>query len=176
MARIVFAMNQSLDGFVDHDRFAPDPVLFRHWVDCMRAIDGSIYGRRIYDIMRYWDTDDAGWNADEREFARLWRRQPKWVVSRTLAEVGPNATLVTGDLAAEIDGLKRRHPGEIAVAGPDLVRSLAALGLVDEYRLYVHPVVLGRGKPFFDGHSPRLRFLSSEPIGPETVRLCYVPA
>jgi dihydrofolate reductase len=174
MAKLVFAMNVSLDGYVDHDRFAPDPVLFRHWIEVVRGVGGSLYGSRIYEIMRYWDEDRPEWGADERAFAQVWRTMPKWVVSRTLDSVGPNATLVR-DAEAAARELRERGDVEIAVAGPRLAGSLGEAGLVDEYRLYVHPVVLGRGTPFFAQARPRLRFTGSERIGAEAIRLICVP-
>jgi dihydrofolate reductase len=174
MGELVFAMNVSLDGYVDHDRFAPDPVLFRHWTDVVRGVAGSLYGRRIYEIMRYWDEDRPEWGADEHAFAQAWRAMPKWVVSRTLTEAGPNATLV-GDAEAAARELRTGVEGEVAVSGPRLAASLGAAGLVDEYRLYVHPVVLGEGTPFFAGARPKLRFTGSERIGAEAIRLTCVP-
>ena len=135
MAKLVFAMNQSLDGYVDHTAFAPGPVLFRHFIEHVRELKGSVYGRRMYEVMRIWDQDLPEWGAEEREFAAAWRRQPKWVVSRSLKSVGPNATLVSDDIEAVIRGLKHRLVGEIDVAGPDLARSLTDLGLIDEYRI-----------------------------------------
>jgi dihydrofolate reductase len=176
MAKLVFGMNQSLDGYIDHDKFAPGPVLFRHWIEHVRGVTGSVYGRRMYEIMRYWDEDHSEWTPELREFATAWRSQPKWVVSRTLTSVGPNATLVQGDLKRVIGDLKARLAGEIAASGPDLARSLTDLGLIDEYRLYVHPVVLGHGKPFFAGPRPRLRLVASDVIGEDVIRLTYVPA
>ncbi|MDP3172997.1 MAG: dihydrofolate reductase family protein [Phenylobacterium sp.] len=176
MAKLVFGMNQSLDGYVDHMAFAPDAAVFRHWIEQVRDLAGSIYGRRMYEIMRYWDDDDPAWDAERREFAAAWRKQPKWVVSRTLKSLGPNATLVDGDLEAAVRGLKARLDGEIAVSGPDLAQSMTDLGLIDEYRLYMHPVVLGRGAPFFAGPRPRLRLAANEMIGDEVIRLTYVPA
>ncbi len=176
MARLVFGMNQSLDGYVDHVAFAPDPVLFRHFIAEAEAQAGSIYGRRMYEIMRYWDDERADWDADERAFAAAWRNQRKWVVSRSLTSVGPNATLVDGDPAGAIRALKAGRCGEIEVAGPVLARSLAELGLIDEYRIYLHPVVLGRGAPYFAGPRPRLRLASHERIGEDVLRLTYVPA
>ena len=101
--------------------------------------------------MRYWDDDLPEWDAEEREYAAVWRAQPKWVVSRSLKSVGPNATLVEGDVEAAIRGLKAQLDGEIEVAGPVLAGSLTDLGLIDEYRIYLHPIVLGRGRPFFTG-------------------------
>jgi dihydrofolate reductase len=93
-----------------------------------------------------------------------------------LKSVGPNATLVEDDFEPVIRGLKARLAGEIEVGGPDLARSLTDVGLIDEYRLYLHPVVLGRGKPFFAGPRPPLRLVASELIGKDTIRLTYVPA
>ncbi|RWH20888.1 dihydrofolate reductase family protein [Mesorhizobium sp.] len=176
MAKLVFGMNQSLDGYVDHEAFAPDPALFRHWIEQVRGLTGSVYGRRMYEVMRYWDEDRSEWTPELREFATAWRSQPKWVVSSTLQSVGPNATVVEGGLAEMIRDLKARLAGEIAVSGPDLARSLTDLGLIDEYRLYIHPVVLGHGKPFFAGPRPRLRLVASDLIGEEAIRLTYVPA
>ena len=176
MAKLVFGMNLSLDGYVDHQEFAPDDSLFHHWTEQMRGLTGSIYGRGLYEVMRFWDEDDPEWSADFRDFAAAWRSQPKWVVSRSLKSVGPNATLVEDDLEAVIRGLKAELVGEIEVAGPDLARSLTDLGLIDEYRLYFRPVVLGRGKPFFAGPRPPLRLVASDLIGEDAIRLTYVPA
>ncbi|MCP3729731.1 dihydrofolate reductase family protein [Sphingomonas sp. MG17] len=176
MARLVFGMNQSLDGYVDHMKFAPDATLFRHFVAEAQGQTGSLYGRKIYEIMRYWDEDQSEWGADERAFATAWRRQPKWVVSRSASPVGPNATLLEGDLEAAIRELKATRDGEIEVAGPDLARSLTERGLIDEYRIYLHPVVLGDGTPYFAGPQPPLRLASHDRIGEDVIRLSYVPA
>jgi dihydrofolate reductase len=176
MAKLVFGMNVSLDGYVDHEEFAPGPSLFRHWIEHVRSLTGSVYGRRMYEVMRYFDEDHPEWTAEVREFAEAWRSQAKWVVSRSLKSVGPNATLVSDDLETVIRGLKARLAGEIAVSGPDLARSLTDLGLVDEYRLYLHPVVLGRGKPFFAGPRPPLRLVASDRMDEDVIRLTYVPA
>jgi dihydrofolate reductase len=176
MAKLVFGMNQSLDGYVEHTKFSPSPTLFRHFIDHVRGLAGIVYGRRIYEVMRYWDQDQSDWDAERRDYAAAWRRQPKWVVSRSLKSVGPNATLVGDDLAAVIAGLKTSLAGEIEVAGPELAQSLTDLGLIDEYRLYLHPVVLGHGKPFFAGPRPPLRFVTSDRIGGDVIRLTYVPA
>ena len=176
MAKLVFGMNQSLDGYVDHQRMRTSPTLFRHWTDHVRDLAGSVYGRRMYEIMRYWDDDDPAWGADEQAFAAAWRAQPKWVVSRSLKSVGPNATLVSADIEDVVRGLKARLAGEISVSGPDMARSLTDLGLIDEYRLYLHPVVLGAGKPFFAGPRPPLRLAATDRIGEDIIRLTYVPS
>ncbi len=176
MAKLVFGMNLSLDGYVDHEAFGPGPLLFRHWIEHVRSLTGSLYGRTMYEIMRYWDDDHPEWDIAEREFATAWRNQPKWVVSRSLKSVGPNATLVSDDIEASIRRLKAERAGEIDIAGPNLAGSLTDLGLIDEYRLYFHPVVLGRGVPFFAGPRPRLRPLATDRIGEDVIRLTYVPA
>ncbi|MGE0666686.1 MAG: dihydrofolate reductase family protein [Sphingomonadales bacterium] len=176
MAKLVYAMNQSLDGYVDHMAFAPDPALFRHFIEDVRGLAGMIYGRVMYETMRYWDDEHAEWEAPEREYAEAWRRQPKWVVSRTLDSVGPNATLASGDIEATVRGLKARLDGDIEVAGPALAGGLTELGLIDEYRLYFHPGVLGGGKPYFAGPRPPLRLIASDRIGEHVIRLIYVPA
>ena len=176
MAKLVFGMNQSLDGYVDHTAFGPSPALFRHFVAEAQGQAGSVYGRTMYEVMRYWDDDQPEWGADERAFAAAWRKQPKWVVSRSLTSVGPNASLVGADLDGAIRELKAGRDGEIEVAGPCLAHSLTELGLIDEYRIYLHPVVLGHGKPYFAGPRPRLRLVTSDRIGEDVLRLTYVPA
>ena len=176
MAKLVFGMNQSLDGYVDHMKFAPDQTLFRHFVKEAEGQSGSIYGRNLYELMRYWDDDHAEWDADKQAFAQAWRRQPKWVVSRTLESVGPNATIIAGDLERAVRELKAGRDGEIEVAGPNLAKSLTELGLIDEYRIYLHPVVLGHGTPYFAGPRPPLRLMSHDRIGENVLRLSYVPA
>jgi dihydrofolate reductase len=176
MAKLVFGMNLSLDGYVDHQGFAPGPALFRHWIEHVRGLTGSVYGRRMYELMHYWDEDHPEWTAEQREFAAVWRRQPKWVVSRTLDSVGPNATLVADDVATLIRDLKGRLAGEFSVSGPKLAQSLTDLGLIDEYRLYLHPVVLGSGTPFFAGPRPPLRLVATDRVSEDVIRLTYVPA
>ena len=177
MAKLVFEMNQSLDGYIDHLEFGPPrPVLFRHFIERVRGLTGMVYGRRMYEVMRYWDGDLPEWDAEERDYAAVWRSQPKWVASRSLKSVGPNATLLENDIEAVIRGLKAQLVGEIEVAGPNLAGSLTNLGLIDEYRLYLHPIVLGRGKPFFAGPRPPLRLLASDLVDEDVIRLTYVPA
>jgi dihydrofolate reductase len=126
--------------------------------------------------MSYWDEDLPDWDAEEREYAAVWRRQPKWVVSRSLKSVGPNATLIADDVEAAVRRLKAELAGEIDVGGPDLAQCLTAAGLIDEYRLYLRPVVLGGGKPFFAGPRPPLRLAATDLISGDVIRLTYVPA
>ena len=174
MAKLVFGMNLSLDGYVDHTEMETGPALFRHWTEHVRDLAGSVYGRIMYETMRYWDEDRPEWNEAHRAFAAAWRRQPKWVASRTLTSVGPNAILVSDNVEVVVRDLKARLDGEIAVSGPTLAQSLT--DLIDEYRLYLHPVVLGRGKPFFAGPRPPLRLIATDHVGEDTLRLTYVPA
>jgi dihydrofolate reductase len=176
MAKLVFGMNQSLDGYVDHTAFAPSPTLFRHFVTEAQQQAGSVYGRTMYEIMRYWDDDQPEWGADERAFAAAWRNQPKWVVSRSLTSVGANARLIENDLEGAIRKLKAERDGELEVAGPHLAQSLTDLGLIDEYRIYLHPVVLGHGQPYFAGPRPPLRLVGNDRIAEDVIRLAYVPA
>jgi dihydrofolate reductase len=177
MAKLIFGLQQSLDGYVDHlEMPVPGPAIFRHFIEQVRGLTGIVYGRRMYEVMRYWDEDRPDWDAEGRDFAVAWRSQPKWVVSRSLKSVGPNATLVEDGIEAVIRGLKAQLVGEIQVAGPELARSLTDLGLIDEYRLYFRPFVLGRGTPFFAGPRPPLRLVASDLVGEDVIRLTYVPA
>ena len=177
MAKLVFGLQQSLDGYVDHlEMPPPGPALFRHFIEQVRGLTGIVYGRRMYEVMRHWDEDRPEWDAEEHDFAVAWRSQPKWVVSRSLKSIGPNAILVEDGIEAVIRGLKAQLVGEIEVAGPELARSLTDLGLIDEYRLYFRPFVLGRGTPFFAGPRPPLRLVTSDLVGEDVIRLTYVPA
>lgn len=180
MGKLVFGMMQSLDGYVDGVAGgpglpAPGAELHRHFNDHVRGLVGCLYGRRIYEIMRYWDEDRPEWDDIEHDFAAAWRAQPKWVVSASLKAVGPNATLVGGDVEAFVRTLKANVDGEIDVAGPELAGSLTQLGLIDEYRLYFRPFVLGGGKPYFAAARPPLRLLATDAVGEDAVRLTYAP-
>lgn len=181
MGKLILAMNVSLDGYVDDagGNFVmgmPSPDLFRYWIETIRGLAATIYGRRMYEIMRYWDEDRAEWGAAELEFASLWQRLPKYVVSSTLRATGPNVTLISGDIAAQVRDLKARTDGEISVSGPQLAGLMTELGLIDEYQLVVRPYVLGAGRPFFHGARPKLRLVSSAQIDAETMGLAYAPA
>ena len=177
MAKFVYGLSQSLVGYVDHMKLGPPaPAAFRHFIGLVRGATGFIYGRRTYEIMRYWDEDLPDWDAEDREFAVAYRSRPKWVVSRSLKSVGPNATLVADDFEKVIRRLKAELAGEILVGGPVLAQSLTEAGLIDEYRLYLRPIVLGAGKPFFAGPRPPLHLVASDLIADDLIRLTYVPA
>ena len=147
-------------------------------------IDNSITaGASFIDILAVPEPDlkfeilDNGADMDEAEraFAAAWRKMPKWVVSRSLAQVGPNARLIEGDLENAVRKLKAERDGEIEVAGPTLAQSLTDLGLIDAYRIYLHPVVLGHGTPYFAGPRPPLHLMTADRIGEDVIRLTYVP-
>ena len=177
MARIVYGLNQSLDGYVDHMKLGPPPpAAFRHFVEQVRGAACHIYGRGLYEIMRYWDEDSSDWDAEDRDFAAAWRSRPKWVVSHSLKSVGPNASLIADDVEKAIRRLKAELAGEIQVGGPALAQSLTEAGLIDEYRLYFRPVVLGGGRPFFAGARPPLHLVASDLIADDLIRLTYAPA
>lgn len=177
MAKLVYALNQSLDGYVDHMKIGPPPpAAFRHFIELVGSLTGVVYGRRMYEIMRYWDEDLPDWDAEDREFAVAWRKLPKWVVSRSLKSAGPNATLIADDFEKAVRKLKAEMNGEIQLGGPVLAQCLTEAGLVDKYQLYIHPIVLGGGQPFFAGPRPPLHLVASEIIADDLIRLTYVPA
>jgi dihydrofolate reductase len=172
MAKLVFGLNQSLDGYVDHAEIPPDPILFRHFTEQVQGVSGIVYGRRMYEVMRYWGQDDPARDEEQQSFAAAWQSRPKWIASHSLKSVGPNTTLIEGDIQTAVRALKDQLAGEVDVAGPDLAQSLAEL--IDEYRLYIHPIALGHGKPFFSGPRSALKLVAHDPIG-EAIRLTYVP-
>ena len=165
MGKLIYFMNVSLDGFVetpDHglDWGVIDDELRSLFNDQMRGVDASLYGRRLYQVMAaYWPTGESDPAATEltREFARLWNATPRIVFSNSLESVDFNSRLATGDVGEEIAAIKAEFDGDLEVGGPTLAAQFIERGLVDEYHLVIHPVVLGEGTPFF----PRL----DRPIG-----------
>jgi dihydrofolate reductase len=181
MGKLIFGMMQSLDGYVtgvdgDISVLRPGPELSRHFSDHIRSLAGHLYGRRMYEVMRYWDEDQPDWDDMEHDFAATWRGQPKWVASRTLDSVGPNATLIEDDIETFVLRLKLEVDGDISVSGPELAGTLTTLGLIDEYHLYFRPLVLGRGKPYFAGPRPPLLHVATDSVGEDAIRLTFVPA
>lgn len=157
MGKLIYMLNVSLDGFVetpDHglDWATVDEQLHTWFNDQTRAVDASLYGRRLYELMAdYWPTagDDPTVTDVEREFARLWNQMPKIVFSTSLERVEHNSRLVQGDVATVLEEVRREFDGDLDVGGPNLAGQFVRRGLVDEYRLVVHPVVLGAGTPFW---------------------------
>jgi dihydrofolate reductase len=157
MRKVIYSMGVSLDGFIEGpnrelDWGTPDEELHRFWNDQMREIGTSLYGRRMYELMAdYWPTADADPSVPEymAEFARIWRDMPKVVFSTTLEKVDWNSRLVRDNIAEEVMKLKAQPGQDMDVGGPTLASTFMRLGLIDEYRLVLHPVVLGGGTPFF---------------------------
>jgi dihydrofolate reductase len=154
---VTYSMGMSLDGYIKgpdggFDWGAPDDEVFRFHLDELRRVGVHLMGRRLYETMLYWETAEQDQSLDdaELEWAALWKSLPKVVFSTTLTTVVGNARLASGGLAEEIEQL-RADPGEgdIAIGGAALAAEAAALGLIDEYRPRVHPVLVGGGVPFF---------------------------
>jgi dihydrofolate reductase len=157
-------MGVSLDGYIvgpdgNFDWTVPDKEVFRFWIDEIREVSVHLLGRRLYETMLYWETADQNPSLDdsELEWAALWNPLPKVVFSTTLSAVQGNARLASGGLAEEIERL-RAEPGEgdIAIGGATLAAEAAAMGLIDEYRVMVHPVLVGGGIPFFPRRERRV--------------------
>ena len=139
-------MNQSLDGDVDHEEFAPSPALLSHFIDQVRG-DGSVDGRRLYEVMRYWDEDCPEWSVEQRDFAAAWRSQPKWVVSAPSKSAAPRHTCRGWHRGGDTRS-KAELVGGTLTGGPDPARSCNRPGLIDEYRLYFRPVALVAASDF----------------------------
>ena len=186
MGKLIYAMNVSLDGYVetpDHslDWTVIDDEIHTWWNDRERALDASLYGRRLYELMAgHWPTAGADPTATdvEREYARVWNAQPKIVFSSTLESVEGNSRLVRGDVGEELDRLRSEFDGDLGIGGPTLAASFIRRGLVDEYGMVVHPVLLGAGTPFFpplDGPIS-LRLTETRTFASGVMYLGYVPA
>jgi dihydrofolate reductase len=183
MGKIVYSMSVSLDGYIESrdrklDWCIIDEAFHTAANDETRQADVFLYGRRLYELMTaYWPTADEEPAAPRYvvEFAQLWREKPKVVFSRTLDKVAWNSRLAGDNVAQEAAALKAQYEGDISVGGAELAASFAQLGLIDEYRLYIHPVVLGDGTPFFpvlDGPIG-LRLVDSQTFASGVVYLRY---
>ena len=157
MGKLIYSLNVSLDGFVetpDHslDWANVDEELHTWFNDQVREVDASLYGRRMYELMAgYWPTVGSDPEATDAEldFGRIWLETPKVVFSTTLPAVDFNSRLVRGDVGDALARLRTEFQGDLDVGGPTLASQFVKAGLVDEYQLLVHPVVLGAGTPFF---------------------------
>jgi dihydrofolate reductase len=183
MRRVTYSMAVSLDGYVagpdgQFDWSIPDEEVFRFATDETRRIGVMLLGRKLYETMLYWETadQDASLDDSELEFAAIWKPLPKVVFSTTLPAVQGNARLASGGLAEEIERL-RAEPGEgdIGIGGATLAAEAAALGLIDEYRARVYPVLVGGGIPFFPQRERRvdLELLETRTFSSRVVYLCY---
>ena len=183
MRKVIYSMGVSLDGFIagpggEIDWSAPDEELHRFHNRQARELGAHLCGRRLYEVMRVWDTfadDRPSAPEPQLEFARIWRATPKVVFSRTLEEVGDNARLVRDNAEEEVARLKEETGKDLAVGGAGLASTLMRAGLIDEYGLFMSPVVLGRGTPFFTGldESIGLELVETRTFGSRVVYVRY---
>ena len=183
MRKVMYAMSVSLDGFIealggDLGWSFPDEELHKHFNDLESKINVHLYGRGLYENMAaHWPTADEDPSAPEHEraYARIWRDMPKIVFSTTIDQVAWNSRLVRGNIAEEVNKLKEQPGQYMSVGGAGIASTFMQLGLIDEYRLYIHPVILGGGKPMF----PQLRdpinlqLVETHPFGSGVVLLRY---
>jgi dihydrofolate reductase len=180
--KLMYSMGVSLDGFIagpdgNFDWTAPDEELHRFHNERVRALGGHVLGRRLYETMKYWETaqEDPAATDYALEFAQIWKALPKVVFSNTLDEVVGNTRLARGTLAEEVAELQERSGKDVAIGGAGLAAAAIRLGLVDDFRLFVHPVVVGGGKPFFPAvdQSIRLNLVETRTFGSRVVYLRY---
>ena len=182
MRKLIYSMGVSLDGFIagpdgEIDWSAPDEELHRFHNQQTREMGAHLYGRRLYEVMTYWETADENPSAPEHEleFARIWKATPKIVFSKTLETVEGNATLVRDSVAEEVAKLKEQPGKDLAVGGAGLASTFIKLGLIDEYRLFLSPVVLGGGTPYFPALDERinLELVETKTFGSRVVYVRY---
>jgi dihydrofolate reductase len=185
MGKLIYSMGVSLDGFIagpggEIDWSAPDEELHRFHNEQTRELGALLCGRRLYEVMLYWETahEDPALPETELEFARIWQDLPKIVFSKTLAKVEGNARLATDGVAEEVAKLKEQSGKDIGIGGAGLASVATKLGVIDEYRLFVSPVVLGAGTPFFPALDDRinLELVETQTFGSRVVYLRYVAA
>ena len=182
MAKLIYSMNPSLDGFIsgadgNFDWSAPDEELHRFHNERVRALGGHLLGRRLYETMVYWETAHEDPAAPDyiREFADIWQDLPKIVFSKTLTDVVGNTHLARGDIAEEAAALMKRTGQDVAIGGAELAGAATKLGLVDEFHLFVNPVLAGGGKPLFPDldHTIPLSLKETRTFGGRVVYLHY---
>jgi dihydrofolate reductase len=182
MRKLIYSFAVSLDGFIagpdgDFGWSAPDEELHRFHNQQARELGGHLCGRRLYETMLPWETYDEDQGGPEHivEFARIWKAAPKVVFSRTLETVEGNATLATGDVAEEVSRLKEQPGKDLSVGGAGLASACVRLGLIDEYGLFVNPVAVGGGTPYFPALDERidLELVETRTFGSRVVYLRY---
>jgi dihydrofolate reductase len=182
MRKLIYSMAVSLDGYIagpdgEIDWSAPDEELHRFHNQQTRELGAHLCGRRLYEVMVYWETADEKPSAPdhELEFARIWKNVPKIVFSKTLEKVEGNARLVRDSVAEEVAKLKEQPGKDLAVGGAGLAATLTKLGLIDEYRLFVSPVVLGGGTHYFPALDERinLELAETQTFGARVVYVRY---
>jgi dihydrofolate reductase len=182
MRKLIYSMGVSLDGFIagpdgEIDWSAPDVELHQFHNQQARETGEQLYGRRMYETMRYWETAEDNPSAPEQvlEFAHIWKDTPKIVFSKTLDKVEGNARLVRDGVAEEVAELKEQPGKDLAVGGAGLASTLIELGLVDEFRLFINPVVVGGGTPYFPPVQERidLELIETRTFGSRVVYVRY---
>jgi dihydrofolate reductase len=182
MRQVIYSMGVSLDGFIagpggEFDWSAPDEELHRFHNEQTRELGAHFCGRRLYELMVYWETADQDPSAADYilEFARIWQNLPKIVFSTTLEKVEGKARLATDGVAEEVAKLKEQTGKDLAVGGAGLASTFTRLGLIDEYRLFVSPVVLGGGTRFFPALEERinLELVETRTFGARVVYVRY---
>lgn len=184
MRKVIYSMGVSLDGYIEgpdgkFDWAVPDAALHQHFNNMERETGMHLYGRRLYETMRYWETPEAITDtpAVEVEYAGLWQQVPTVVFSTSLERVEGNVRLVKGDIAAEVARLKAQPGRDMFLGGAGIGAAFMQLGLIDEYWLYVYPVIIGGGKPFFPaGISVNLRLIDTQTLSMGVVLLRYETA
>lgn len=183
MPKVTYSMGASADGYIvgpdgGFNWSAPDEEVFRAHIEEIRGVAVHLMGRRLYETMLFWETaeQNPSLNDAEREWTALWKPLRKVVFSTSLSSVQGNARLATGEPAGEIERLRAECvKGDIAIGGATLAAQLAALGLIDEYRVWIYPVLVGGGVPFFPQHGRRvqLQLIESRTFGSKVVQLRY---
>ncbi|MAU00450.1 MAG: deaminase [Anaerolineaceae bacterium] len=182
MRKLIYSCMVSLDGFVarpngDLDWVVVDEELHTFINNQQQEIDLCFYGRGMYEVLRYWETadQDPTLPAFELEFAKIWQKTPKIVFSTTLEEVQGNTRLVQGDAVAEVRRQKQQAGKDMEVGGPTLATTFIQQNMIDVYGLFVQPVLLGEGVPFFPSlaRSLSLRLVQTRPFQSGVVYLRY---
>jgi dihydrofolate reductase len=180
--KLIYSMGLSLDGFIagpdgNFDWTVPDEELHRFHNERVRKLGGHLLGRRLYETMTYWETaaDDPAATDYALEFAEIWKALPKVVFSNTLDEVVGNTRLAQRSIAEEVAELQERSGKDVAIGGSELAGDAIKLGLVDDFQLFVNPVLVGAGKPFFPSIDQRvdLKLFETRTFGPRVVYLHY---
>ncbi|HXL73998.1 MAG TPA: dihydrofolate reductase family protein, partial [bacterium] len=161
MRKVIYGLNISLDGFYEDingkiDFTVPDDEVFLHFIELEKEVEVHLYGRKLYETMCYWKSADQNWNLAEIEYAKVWNQKPNVVFSRTLESVASNDRLVRDHIADEVNQLKKGPGKYMAVGGGEIASTFINLGLIDEYRFYFRPIVLGKGKPMFQSLTKNL--------------------
>jgi dihydrofolate reductase len=179
MRKVLYGLNVSLDGYYEDihgkiDFTVPDEELFRHFIELEKEVEVHLYGRKLYETMCYWK-EDHNFGPAELEYAKFWRQKPNVVFSKTLESVSSNDRLISDNLVEEVDKLKKGPGTYMAVGGGEIASAFIKLGLIDEYRVYLRPVVLGKGKPMFQSLAKNLalKLIDSKVFASGAVLLRY---